>query len=295
LETERPKLSLWRERTSRVKVTALTILAMCAFAANSIFCRLALGDATIGAAGFTTIRLVSGAAVLWLVSICRHRPVVKGAGGNWLSAAMLFLYAICFSYAYLSLSAGTGALILFAAVQITMISTAVFQGERLLASQWLGICLALAGLVYLVLPGLSAPHPAGAALMAAAGVAWGVYSLRGRNSGDPISSTGGNFLRSVPLVLVIAAMSVADLNFTVTGVLWAVASGALASGLGYVIWYAALKGLSAARAATVQLSVPVLAAVGGIVFLSEILTLRLVFAAVAILGGLSLVLATKES
>jgi drug/metabolite transporter (DMT)-like permease len=273
-----------------VKIIVLTILAMCAFAANSIFCRLALGDAAIDAAGFTSIRLVSGAVVLWLVSICRGRPSGEGASGNWLSAAMLFLYAICFSYAYLSLSAGTGALILFAAVQITMISTAVYQGERLRMSQWFGVFLALAGLIYLVLPGLSAPHPAGAALMAVAGVAWGIYSLRGRGGGDPISSTGGNFLRSVPLVLVVALVSAPGLQFNVNGVLWAVASGALASGLGYVIWYAALKGLSAARAATVQLSVPVLAAVGGIAFLSEILTLRLFFAALAILGGLAMVL-----
>jgi drug/metabolite transporter (DMT)-like permease len=287
--------SLSIEEAYRVKIAVLTILAMCAFAANSIFCRLALGGAAIDAAGFTSIRLVSGAAVLWLVSICRSRPADRGVGGNWLSAAMLFLYAVCFSYAYLSLSAGTGALILFAAVQITMISTAVYQGERLRISQWFGICLALAGLIYLVLPGLSAPHPAGAALMAVAGIAWGIYSLRGRGGGDPISSTGGNFLRSVPLVLVVALLSAPGLKFSVNGVLWAVASGALASGLGYVIWYAALKGLSAARAATVQLSVPVLAAVGGIAFLSEILTLRLFFAAVAILGGLALVLAAKEN
>lgn len=276
-----------------MRIAVLTILAMCAFAANSVFCRLALGNAVIDPAGFTVIRLTSGAAVLWLVAVFRKRQPGTEGKGNWISAAMLFLYAICFSFAYLSLSAGTGALILFAAVQITMISTAIFQGERLRLSQWFGICLALAGLAYLVMPGLTAPDPPGAALMAAAGIAWGIYSLRGRSSGDPVSSTGGNFMRSVPLILVVALLSASNLHFTAKGILWAVASGVLASALGYVIWYAALKGISAARAATVQLSVPVLAAVGGIFFLSENLTLRLVFAAAAILGGLAFVLAAK--
>lgn len=203
---------------------------------------------------------------------------------------MLFAYAICFSYAYLSLSAGTGALILFAAVQITMIATAIFQGERLRLLQWLGIGLALSGLTFLVLPGLSAPDPVGAVLMTAAGIAWGIYSLRGRGSGDPIGSTCGNFMRSVPLVLIVGVIAVSRLHLTAEGVFWAVASGALASGLGYVIWYGALKGLSAARAATVQLSVPVLAASGGVLFLAETLTVRLIIATVVILGGLAMAL-----
>ena len=277
-----------------MKYSGLTILAMCAFAANSIFCRLALGAGAIDAVGFTGVRLISGAAILWLISAFRNPSSGRQGNGNWISAAMLFLYAICFSYAYLSLSAGTGALILFAAVQITMISTAIAQGERLRPSQWVGIGLAVCGLVYLVLPGLTSPDPMGAALMAGAGVAWGIYSLRGRSSGDPISMTGGNFIRSVPLIIAVPLVSISHLHFTARGVLWAVASGMLASGLGYVIWYAALKGLSAARAATVQLSVPVLAAVGGILFLSENLTLRLVFASIAILGGLFIVLLPKR-
>lgn len=268
---------------------------MCAFAANSLFCRLALGDGVIDAAGFTTIRLISGAAVLGLISILRRRSPLGGGNASWVSAGMLFIYAICFSCAYISLSAGTGALILFAAVQITMISTAIFQGERLRPPQWVGIGLALAGLIYLVLPGLAAPDPLGAVLMTGAGIAWGIYSLRGRGSGDPVSSTCGNFIRSVPLVIIVALFAGSRLHFTTEGVFWAIASGALASGIGYVIWYAALQGLSAARAATVQLSVPVIAACGGILFLSETLTIRLFFAAIAILGGLALVLVSRSN
>lgn len=277
-----------------MRIAALTILALCAFAANSLFCRLALADADIDAAGFTAVRLVSGAVLLGLMSHLRKGSVPAGRSGSWVSGGMLFIYAICFSFAYLSLSAGTGALILFAAVQMTMISSAVFNGERLFPVQWLGIFLAMAGLTYLVFPGLSAPDPAGAVLMAAAGIAWGVYSLRGRSGGDPLSATVGNFIRSVPMVLFAALFLRTDLHFSSSGVLWAVASGAVASGLGYVIWYAALKGLSAARAATVQLSVPVLAAAGGVLFLSEPLSIRLVFAAAAILGGLAMVIAGRE-
>ena len=273
-----------------MRTAALTIIALCAFAGNSILCRFALGDAAIDPAGFTSIRLISGAAVLGLISILRRRSPLGDGNTSWVSAGMLFLYAICFSYAYLSLGAGTGALILFAAVQITMISTAIFQGERLRLFQWTGIGLALAGLIYLLLPGLAAPDPVGAVLMAGAGIAWGIYSLRGRNSGDPISSTCANFIRSVPLVLAVALFAVSRLHFTTEGVIGASASGALASGLGYVIWYAALKGLSAARAATVQLSVPALAAAGGILFLDETLTIRLIFATIAILGGLAIAL-----
>ena len=278
-----------------MRTAVLTIIALCAFAGNSILCRIALGDTAIDAAGFTTIRLVSGAAVLWLISVFRSRSALIAAKGDWVSAGMLFAYASCFSFAYLSLSTGTGALILFAAVQITMISTAIFQGERLLFRQWIGIGTALAGLTYLVLPGLSAPDPVGAVLMITAGIAWGIYSLRGRHSGDPISSTGGNFIRSVPPVLIVAFLSTSSLRFTATGIFLSVASGALTSGVGYVIWYAALKGLSATRAATVQLCVPALAAAGGVFFLAESLTIRLIIAAVSILGGLAMVLVKSKN
>ncbi len=284
-----------REKTWRLRIAVLTCLALTAFAANSILCRLALGGAQIDAAGFTGIRLISGAVVLWLLSALRRRSCRVGGECDWVSAGMLFAYAFCFSFAYVSLSAGTGALILFAAVQITMLTSAFLKGERLHPRQWAGICLALAGLTYLVLPGLTAPDPAGAALMAAAGVAWGIYSLRGRRTDDPIGSTAGNFIRSVPPVVIVALLALRGLHFSPPGVLLAVGSGALASGLGYVMWYAALTGLSASRAATVQLSVPVLAAAGGILFLSEEPSARLVVAATVILGGVAMALFDRRN
>jgi len=284
-----------REKTWRLRIAVLTCLALTAFAANSILCRLALGGAQIDAAGYTGIRLISGAVVLWLLSALRRRSCRVGGEGDWVSAGMLFTYAFCFSFAYVSLSAGTGALILFAAVQITMLTSAFLKGERLHPRQWAGICLALAGLTYLVLPGLTAPDPAGAALMAAAGVAWGIYSLRGRRTDDPIGSTAGNFIRSVPPVVIAALLAQRGLHFSPPGVLLAVGSGALASGLGYAMWYAALTGLSASRAATVQLSVPVLAAAGGILFHSEEPSARLVVAATVILGGVAMALFDRRN
>ncbi len=269
------------------------VLALVAFAANSILCRLALGQSDIDAASFSTIRLGSGAAALLLASLwLRHRlfPVE----GTWMSAMILSLYAIPFSFAYLSLSAGTGALILFGSVQATMLLVAVGLGERPHAMQWIGLTLALAGLVYLVLPGLAAPSPAGSALMTIAGVSWGIYSVRGRGTNGPLLETTGNFVRSVPLALAVSLISLRQGHVTPAGALLAVASGALASGAGYVFWYAALTGLSATRAAMVQLPVPVLAAAGGVIFLTETITLRLVGATILILGGVGLALAGRE-
>jgi drug/metabolite transporter (DMT)-like permease len=262
-------------------------MAMLAFAANSVLCRLALGGEAIDAASFTTVRVVSGAVMLLvLITIRRETSHVRKAS-HWMSAAMLFLYAVCFSFAYISLSTGTGALILFGAVQITMIVAALWSGERPGAIQWLGLVTALVGLVYLVMPGLSAPSPVGSALMTLAGFGWGVYSLRGRGSKHPLAATTGNFVLAVPVAVLVGLLMVKRMEISTLGLILAVLSGALTSGLGYVIWYAALRGLTATQAATVQLTVPVLAALGGVFFLSEAVTLRLLVASVLILGGVA--------
>ena len=271
-----------------LRLLVLTVLTMMAFAGNSLLCRLALKQAAIDAASFTVIRLISGAAVLWIV--VRVFRASQAGRGNWLSGLSLFVYAACFSYAYVSLSAGTGALLLFGAVQATMIGHGIRAGERLRGLQIVGLVLALAGLVGLVLPGLSAPPLTGAALMLAAGAAWGIYSLRGRGAGDPTRVTAGNFLFSVPFAGVLGAVSLGSSHFDGWGLGYAVASGALTSGIGYAIWYAVLPSYKAANAATIQLSVPVIAAFGGIVFLGESMTLRLALASVAILGGIALVI-----
>ena len=270
------------------RAALLTMLAMIAFAANSLLCRVALRDTTIDAVTFTTVRLIAGALTLWLiVSLRTGKP---GVSGSWYSALALFAYAITFSWAYRSLSAAAGALLLFGAVQATMIAYGLWAGERLRVRQWIGLALALTGLAGLMLPGLSAPPLNGALLMMTAGMAWGVYSLRGKGAGDPAGATAGNFLRTVPIALALSLALLGDARWDQAGVWYAVASGAVASGIGYAIWFAALPGLKATSAATVQLSVPVIAAIGGILFLGESLTLRLVLASAAILGGIALVI-----
>ena len=265
----------------------LTLLAMTAFAANSLLCRLALRDTNIDAATFTFVRIVSGALVLWLFVLLRHRSPTRA--GNWPSALALFAYAAAFSFAYLTLSAGTGALLLFGAVQATMILWGLARGERLRGRQVLGLALALGGLVLLVFPGLSAPPFFGSLLMLSAGVAWGIYSLRGKQSGAPARATAGNFMRAALFAALLMLGCIPSLRFDAAGLAYAFASGAFASGVGYVIWYMALPALKAASAATVQLSVPVLTALGGILLLGETLTLRFVVAAITILGGIALV------
>lgn len=274
-----------------VRVVILTLLAMVAFASNSLLCRLALRQTTIDAASFTLIRLLSGVIALWLIVITRKpgRPTA----GNWTSALALFAYAAAFSFAYISLSVGTGALLLFGMVQATMIFWGLRKGERLNARQWFGLAIALGGLVALVFPGLSAPPIGGALLMTGAGIAWGIYSLRGKGAGDPTSVTAGNFWRSVVFAAVLSMALLRWTNLDPAGIRYAIVSGAIASGVGYVIWYSALPGLKATTAATVQLSVPVLAAVGGILFLSESITLRLLLASLLILGGIGLVIIEK--
>jgi drug/metabolite transporter (DMT)-like permease len=270
-----------------VRLLLLTSLAMIAFAANSLLCRAALKHTAIDAASFTFLRLASGALMLWLLALLRRRG--SKLAGNWPSAFALFAYAAAFSFAYLSLSAGTGALLLFGAVQATMILWGWYRGERLRSLQFVGLAVALAGLVALVLPGLAAPPLVGSALMLTAGVAWGVYSLRGKRTADAASATAGNFVRAVPFAAVLLAARLPFAGTDHAGLAYAVLSGAIASGLGYVIWYAVLPSLRAASAATIQLSVPVLAATGGILLLGEPPTFRFVVAAVAVLGGIALV------
>jgi drug/metabolite transporter (DMT)-like permease len=275
------------------RIAVLTSLAMVAFAGNSLLCRIALKHTSIDAASFTTIRLASGALVLWL--IVRKRRGAASGGGNWRSAFALFVYAAGFSFAYVSLPAATGALLLFGAVQATMVGHGMWAGERLRGLQHVGLVLALGGLVGLLLPGLAAPPLAGSLLMLGAGVAWGIYSLRGKGGGDPTRVTAGNFLRAVPIAAGLSLLLHDGASLDGAGFWYAVASGALASGIGYAIWYTALPAMKSTHAATVQLSVPVIAAVGGIVFLGEPLSLRLVLASVAILGGIALVILERQS
>ena len=274
------------------RVTFLTSLAMIAFACNSLLCRLALNETSIDAASFTSIRLISGACVLCLIVTSTRAN--QSSQGSWVSALALFAYAAGFSFAYISLPASTGALLLFGAVQATMIAVGIWSGERLDGRQLVGFVLAIVGLIALLLPGLTAPPLGGSMLMVGAGIAWGVYSLRGQGGGAPILTTAGNFVRAVPLALLLSLVMRAELSLDTSGIYYAVAAGAITSGLGYVIWYSVLPALRATNAATVQLSVPVITAIGGIVLLGESVTLRLLLASLAILGGIALVIQDKE-
>ena len=279
---------------SHARTAVLTSLAMLAFAGNSLLCRVALKHTSIDAASFTSIRLVSGAFVLWLIVRITRGARAPSGGGNWRSAFALFVYAAGFSFAYASLPAATGALLLFGAVQATMIGHGIWSGERLRRTQLVGLVLALGGVIGLLLPGLSAPPLLGSALMLGAGIAWGIYSLRGKGAGDPLQVTAGNFLRAAPLAAGLSLWMMGSASPDRAGFWYAVSSGALASGIGYAIWYTALPALKATNAATVQLSVPVIAALGGVLFLGESLTLRLVLASLAILGGIALVILVKK-
>ncbi len=285
-----------------------TTFALIAFAFNSILCRLALRGNEADAAGFTSVRLASGAialvAISYVLQRCAGPSVSKGDTsndrlspsltrgllhrGSWPSAFFLFAYAVCFSFAYLGLSAGTGALILFGSVQMTMIAISIGRGERPNAVEWLGLAVAVGGLVYLVFPGLTAPPLLSSLLMAAAGAAWGVYTLRGKGSGDPLGQTTGNFLFTLPLAGLLVLLFLLNLHLSNRGILFAVLSGTIASGIGYSIWYAALKHLTSTSAAVLQLAVPVIAAVGGVTLLGETATAQLAIASALILGGIGL-------
>lgn len=271
-----------------MKIFLYTAFALVAFAFNSILCRLALRTDEIDAVGFTAIRLVSGAVALITISYFFSKNRKQGTRGNWFSAFFLFAYAICFSFAYVGLTAGTGALILFGCVQLTMIVAALLKGDRPKPLEWLGLSIALGGLVYLVFPGLASPPFWSSSLMAAAGISWGFYTLRGKGSGDPLRDTTGNFVRSVPMIVLASVPFLSAIHLSNRGILLAVLSGVAASGIGYTVWYAALKHHTATRAAVLQLAVPVLAAWAGVIFLSEAATARLLIAAALILGGIAL-------
>ncbi len=274
-----------------MRTALLTLLALLAFAGNSVLCRVALKQAHIDPASFIAIRLVSGAVVLALIVMLRGaRPTVAG---NWTSAAALFAYAAFFSFAYVGLTTATGALLLFGSVQATMIAFGLWRGERLGPWQMLGMLCAMAGLVALLLPGLAAPPLGRAALMIAAGAAWGAYSLRAKGAGDPTRATAGNFVRAAVFAALLYLPFLSSAHVDSAGVMLALASGAITSGLGYAIWYAALQGLRPATAATVQLSVPAIAALGGVLLLAEPLTWQLAGAFAAIVGGMAVVILTR--
>jgi drug/metabolite transporter (DMT)-like permease len=274
-------------------VSWLAAVALLCFAANSVLARLALRAGQIDAASFTAIRLASGALALWLLLRTREQRTGVPRPGRWIAAMLLFLYAAPFSFAYLQLSAGTGALILFGAVQLTMIGAGLRAGERPHLREWIGLLVALAGLLYLNLPGLARPAPLGAGLMALAGIAWGLYSLRGRSAVAPLRQTAESFLLATPFGFALAAASLPRAHLSGFGVVCAIASGALASGGGYAAWYAVLPRLSATRAGTIQLAVPVLAAIAGVLLLGERISLRLVTSAIAILGGVGLAISLR--
>jgi drug/metabolite transporter (DMT)-like permease len=274
------------------RVAALTLFAMLAFAGNSLLCRIALRDTAIDAASFTSIRLASGALVLVAIMLARKSHPLSA--GSWAMAAMLFGYAAFFSFAYRQLTAATGALLLFGAVHTSMLGHALAKGERLRLPQVIGLLIAVGGLVYMLLPGLAAPPMVAAACMLAAGASWAGYSVLGRGVTDSVAATAGNFLRSLPFTLALSLATAGDARLDPAGVGYAVLSGAITSGLGYVLWYAALPALKATSAATVQLSVPAIAALGGVVLLAEAMSPRLLVASVAILGGIALTISRRE-
>lgn len=268
-----------------IKTIIFTTLALIAFAANSVLCRLALGEDTIDASSFTIVRLLSGAAVLLtIISINRNKTTLT-TKSSWSASLMLFLYAITFSFAYITLNTGTGALILFGSVQITMILLSLISGTRLHATEWIGLATAVTGFVYLLLPGVTAPSTIGFFLMTIAGIAWGIYTLIGRGSKNPLMDTALNFLRTIPLVMILIIFTITTAHYSFEGILFAALSGGITSGIGYTIWYIALGGLSAIQAAVIQLLVPIIAAFGGVIFVSETITPRLTISATMILGG----------
>ena len=276
-----------------IKTILFTGLALIAFAANSVLCRLALGESAIDASTFTIVRLLAGAIVLTVImsisKIKSNSNTNSSTKGSWPASIALFIYGLTFSFAYVTLDTATGALILFGSVQITMILMSIFSGNRLHISEWFGMAIAFTGFVYLILPGVTTPSVIGFLLMTVSGIAWGIYTLKGRGSKNPIMDTAFNFLRTMPFVIILAIVTFKYAHYSSEGILLAVLSGSIASGIGYMIWYSALSGLSVTQAAVLQLLVPVIAAVGGIIFVSESISFRLTVSSAMILGGILMV------
>lgn len=276
-----------------LKTSLLTSLALIAFAANSVLCRLALGNESIDASSFTVIRLLSGAFALFIIFCMNGNRTEASSKGSWSASFLLFTYAITFSIAYLSVDTGTGALILFGSVQITMILLSIASGTRLHASEWLGLIMAFTGFIYLIYPSISSPSINGLILMTISGISWGLYTLMGKRSKNPLMDTTYNFVRTIPFVVVLAVFTIQHISYSSEGVILAILSGAITSGIGYTIWYIALRDLSSTQAAVVQLSVPVIASVGGVLFVSESVTQRLIVSAIIVLSGILMVILGK--
>jgi drug/metabolite transporter (DMT)-like permease len=276
--------------TFSIKTIICTCLALLTFAANSILCRIALEGEMIDAASFTVIRLLSAVVVLVFVVNMKSNNNREVSKGSWFASLMLIIYAITFSFAYISLDTGTGALVLFAVVQFTMILTAIVTGKKLHYCEWLGLGIAFAGFIYLLLPSLTTPSLSGFILMMVAGIAWAFYTLCGRGSANPISDTAYNFFRTVPIVLILLIFTIKNAHLTEQGIIFAILSGTLASAIGYLVWYIALNALSVTQAAVIQLLVPVIAAAGGVFFTNEIISIRLLVASTMVLSGILTVL-----
>jgi drug/metabolite transporter (DMT)-like permease len=283
-----------------VKTIGYTIAALVAFAANSVLGRMALKDNAIDASSFTSIRLLSGALMLFVLFTLfggktkKTNEKQEKRSGNWEAPFMLFIYAITFSFAYISLDTGTGALVLFGAVQLTMIVSSIMSGHKLHSAEWLGVSISFAGLAYLIYPTITTPSLFGFILMGISGVAWGIYTLIGRGSVNPLRDSSVNFTYTIPFVLLLVLLTFANINISTQGLILAILSGAFASALGYTLWYIALAGLSATEAAVVQLSVPVIASIGGVILLSESITTRLIIACALVLGGILIVIMSKK-
>ena len=279
---------------SLLKTSLLTSLALIAFAANSVLCRLALGQGAIDASSFTIIRLLAGAVTLFIILNVQRKSKGEVSKGSWFASLALFIYAITFSYAYLSIDTGTGALILFGAVQLTMILLSLLSGTRLHYTEGIGVIIAFIGFVYLILPDITTPSLNGFILMTVSGIAWGIYTLKGRSSKNPLMDTSYNFIRTIPFVILLMVVTAQHLHYSTQGVILALLSGGITSGVGYTIWYIALRGLTSTQAAVIQLSVPIIAAIGGVIFVSEEITTRLIVSAVIVLGGILMVVLGKK-
>jgi len=281
-----------------IKITMLTLTALIAFAANSVLCRLALDIYHMDAGVFTVIRLLSGAVVLLIILYIKHSRDMHSIHfeltRNWLAATMLFIYATAFSFAYITLDTGVGALILFGSVQITIIVYSIYTGNRMNMAEWVGLALAFTGFVYLIYPDLSSPSSIGFLLMSIAGIAWGLYTIQGKKSKKPLLDTTLNFIKTLPFIAALALLTLPQAQFNLLGVLLALLSGGIASGIGYAVWYMALSGLSHSQTAVVQLAVPVIATIGGVIFVSEEMTLRLIISTVMVLGGILIIISRQH-